>query len=133
MFNSNGYCQFFYYSWKDNKKRFNSKLPFDTSALVNHGKDSTFTVEYPDFIKNIRLKINLKTHRITSISLLSNLGIEADFMVDTNLHSMTTNAKNTQKVTTNTKEEQPEVNYEMDIKANEAITCIFGSYGTRLD
>jgi hypothetical protein len=118
MFNSNGYCQFFYYSWKDNKKRFNSKLPFDTSALVNHGKDSTFTVEYPDFIKNIRLKINLKTHRITQISLLSNLGIEAEFIVDTNLHSLTTNAKNTQKVTTNTKEEQPEVNYEMDIKAN---------------
>jgi hypothetical protein len=28
MFNSMGYCQFFYYSVKDNKKRFNSKLPF---------------------------------------------------------------------------------------------------------
>lgn len=77
LFNTNGYCQFFYYSWKDNKKRSNSKLPFDTNSLVNPGKESTFTVEYPDFIKNIRLKINIKTHRITQLSLVSNLGIEA--------------------------------------------------------
>ena len=75
LFNTNGYCQFFYYSWKDNKRRFNSKLPFETSSLANQGKDSTFTVEYPDFIKNIRLKINIKTHRITQLSVLSNLGI----------------------------------------------------------
>jgi hypothetical protein len=33
-----GFCQFFYYSIKDSKKRFNSKLPFDTVNLINPGK-----------------------------------------------------------------------------------------------
>ena len=107
LFNTNGYCQFFYYSQKDNKKRLNSKLPFETANLVNAGKQSTFTVQYPDFIKNIRLKLNLKTHRITQISLVSNLGIEAEFIVDTNLHSLVASSKGTQKVSTQSKQEQP--------------------------
>ena len=76
IFNTNGYCQFFYYSCRDNKQKFNSKLPFDTSNLLNQGKDSSFTVEYPDFIRNIRLKINIKTHRITALTVVSNLGLE---------------------------------------------------------
>lgn len=114
MFNTNGYCQFFYYSCRDNKQRFNSKLPFDTSHLVNQGRDSSFTVEYPDFVKNIRLKINLKTHKVTALTVVSNLGIEGDFVVDTNM-----GLKTEKKTIPGIKEEQaPEANYEMDIKGN---------------
>lgn len=64
MFNSSGYYQFFYYSVKDKKKTYVGKLPFDTNALVNHGKETTFTVDHPDFIKSLRFKINLRSQRI---------------------------------------------------------------------
>ena len=46
------------------------------------GKESTFTVEAPDYIKNIRLKINLKSQKITEMHLLSNLGVQGDFVYD---------------------------------------------------
>jgi hypothetical protein len=41
-----------------------------------NGKESTFTVESPDFVKNIRLKINLKTQRIMEMHVVSNLGVQ---------------------------------------------------------
>lgn len=53
--------------------------------MLNQGKDSSFTVEYPDFIKNIRLKINLRTHKVSALTVVSNLGIEGDFVVDNTL------------------------------------------------
>ena len=52
------------------------KLPFDPSTLLGNGKESAFTVEVPDFIKNIRLKINLKTQKIIEMHLVSNLGVQ---------------------------------------------------------
>ena len=65
LFNSQGYFIFHYYSVKDHKRRFTGKLPFDPSSLPTSGKQSTFTVEAPDFVKNLRLKINLKSQKIT--------------------------------------------------------------------
>jgi hypothetical protein len=50
--------------------------------LTVSGKESTFTVEAPDYIKNIRLKINLKSQKITEMHLLSNLGVQGEFVVD---------------------------------------------------
>lgn len=82
LFNSAGYFYFHYYSVKDNKKRFTSKLPFDPLSLPVNGKESTFTVEAPDFIKNIRLKINLKSQKITEMHVVSNLGVQGEFAVD---------------------------------------------------
>jgi len=41
------------------------------------------------------------------MSLVSNLGIEAEFVVDTNLHSLVSNSKTTQKVTSVSKDDQP--------------------------
>jgi hypothetical protein len=82
LFNSVGYFIFHYYSVKDNKKKFAGKLPFDPIALPVNGKESTFTVEAPDFIKNIRLKINLKSQKITEMHLVSNLGVQGEFSVD---------------------------------------------------
>lgn len=64
LFNSAGYFLFSYYAVKDPKRKFTGKLPFEPSTLQVSGKESTFTVESPDFVKNIRLKINLKTQRI---------------------------------------------------------------------
>lgn len=64
MFNTSGYYQFFYYSVKDKNKTYVGRLPFDTNSLTYNGKESTFTVEYPDFIKNIKLKLNLRTQKI---------------------------------------------------------------------
>ena len=34
---------------------------------------------------------------------------------------------------TSAKDDQTEVYYDMDIKPNEAITCMFGSYGVKTD
>ena len=76
LFNSQGYFIFHYYSVKDNKKKFVGKLPFETGSLQISGKESTFTVEAPDFVKNIRLKINLKSQKITEMHLVSNLGVQ---------------------------------------------------------
>lgn len=64
MFNTSGYYQFFYYSVKDKNKTYVGRLAFDTNSLTHNGKESTFTVEYPDFIKNIKLKLNLRTQKI---------------------------------------------------------------------
>jgi len=82
LFNSAGYFLFSYYSAKDNKKRTVGKLPFEPSSLTVSGKESTFTVEAPDYIKNIRLKINLKSQKITEMHLLSNLGVQGEFVVE---------------------------------------------------
>ncbi len=61
---------------KDPKRKITGKLPFDPSTITGNGKESTFTVESPDYIKNIRLKINLKTQKITEMHLISNLGVQ---------------------------------------------------------
>ena len=76
LFNSSGFFQFSYYSVKDYNKKMTGKLPFDPSTLAATGKESTFTVEHPDFIKNIRVKVNLKTQKITEMHVVSNLGIQ---------------------------------------------------------
>ena len=76
MFNTCGYYQFFYYSMKDKNKTYVGKLPFDTNSLTVNGKESTFTVEYPDFIKSLKLKINLRTQRVLEITITSNLGVQ---------------------------------------------------------
>jgi len=65
LFNSAGYFLFSYYAVKDSKRKYTGKLPFDTSLLTVNGKESTFTLEAPDYVKNIRLKVNLKSQRIT--------------------------------------------------------------------
>lgn len=82
LFNTSGYYQFFYYSVKDKNKTYVGKLPFDPNSLLTHGKESTFTVEYPDFIKNIQLRINLRTQRILDIKFTSNIGIQGEFSIE---------------------------------------------------
>lgn len=82
LFNSAGYFLFSYYAVKDPKRKFTGKLPFDPSAMQLNGKESSYTVEAPDFIKNIRLKINLKTQKIMEMHLVSNLGVQGEFAVD---------------------------------------------------
>lgn len=116
---------------KDNKKKYAGKLPFEPTALPVNGKESAFTVEAPDFIKNIRLKINLKSQKITEMHVVSNLGVQGEFAVDANKEIP--QKKSEIKPASTAKEEQLEVHYEMDVKANEAITCIFGSYGFKQD
>jgi hypothetical protein len=132
LFNSAGYFLFSYYAVKDNKRKYTGKLPFEANTLQVNGKESTFTVEYPDFVKNIRLKINLKTQRIMEMHVVSNLGVQGEFAVDSPAPTSNVKGKESKPVTT-AKEEQLEVHYEMDVKPNEAITTIFGSYGFKTD
>lgn len=44
----------------------------------------------------MRLKLNVKTHRISCLTLISNLGIEGEFVVDSTLHSLTVALKSNQ-------------------------------------
>ncbi|CAM6005742.1 unnamed protein product [Sphagnum balticum] len=64
---------------KDHTKIFNPPLPFDVAVIVK-GKESTFTVEYPDYIKEFKLHINVKQNRISQIVVVSNMGITAEFI-----------------------------------------------------
>lgn len=79
VFNSVGYYNFWYYSVKDHHKTFNPPLPFDVNSVAK-GKESTFTVEYPDYIKEFKLYINLKQSRIYRLDVVSNMGITAEFI-----------------------------------------------------
>lgn len=81
MFNAAGYYSFWYYSVHDKTKIYNPPLPFDINT-ISKGKESTFTVEYPDYIKEFKLHINLKQSRITRIEVVSNMGISAEFISD---------------------------------------------------
>lgn len=84
VFSSTGYFIFHYYSIKDSKLHFVGKLPFDPSSLPI-GKETAFTIEAPDFVKNIRLRINLKSQKITEMHLVSNLGLQGEFAVEGNI------------------------------------------------
>ena len=77
-------------------------------------------------MKNIRLKINLKTQKIMEMHIVSNLGVQGEFAVDSPVVVAAKGKDN--KPVSSAKEEQLEVHYEMDVKPNEAITTIFGSY-----
>lgn len=81
VFNSAGYFQFQYYLMKDPKITLIGKVPFDFNAIPQ-GRESVFAVENPDFVKNIRVKINMKTQRILEVHVLSNLGIQGEFVAD---------------------------------------------------
>lgn len=63
--------------------------------------------------------------------LLSNLGVQGEFVVD--ILGPAEKGKKQVKPTTTGKQQQLEAHYEMDVKPNEAITCVFGSYGFKQD
>lgn len=83
-------------------------------------------------MKNIRVKVNLKSQKITEMHVISNLGVQGDFAVDSAPVSNAPKGKGEKPVAT-AKEEQLEVHYEMDVKPNEAMTTVFGSYGFKAD
>lgn len=63
--------------------------------------------------------------------VVSNLGVQGEFAVE--VPKEAPQKKSEIKPASTAKEEQLEVHYEMDVKPNEAISCIFGSYGFRQD
>lgn len=63
--------------------------------------------------------------------VVSNLGVQGEFSVD--VAKQVPQKKSQIKPSSTAKEEQLEVHYEMDVKGNEAISCIFGSYGFKQD
>ena len=66
--------------------------------------------------------------------IVSNLGVQGEFAVEPPPSNNPSAPKKSQiKPASTAKEEQLEVHYEMDVKSNEAINCIFGSYGFRQD
>ena len=66
--------------------------------------------------------------------LVSNLGIQGEFTAEMPQGNANTAPKKGEiKPSSTAKEEQLEVHYEMDVKSNEAIGCMFGSYGFRQD
>ena len=66
--------------------------------------------------------------------LISNLGVQGEFVVDILGPAEKGGQKRSEvKPTTTGKQLQLEAHYEMDVKPNEAITCIFGSYGFKQD
>lgn len=66
--------------------------------------------------------------------MVSNLGIQGQFAVEISQGNPNTAPKKGEiKPSSTAKEEQLEVHYEMDVKPNEAISCMFGSYGFRQD
>lgn len=78
--------------------------------------------------------MNLKTQKITEMHVVSNLGIQSEFVVDAPVNA-SSNLKGGKegKSGSGIKEEPLEAYYEMDVKPNEAITCLFGSYGYKTD
>ena len=65
--------------------------------------------------------------------VVSNLGIQGEFTVDTLINQNNANKGKEGNKASALKEEQMEAYYEMDVKPSEAISCIFGSYGCKMD
>ena len=63
--------------------------------------------------------------------MTSNLGVQGDFVVEIQ-NPLQPNVKPPSKPLTSGNE-QVEIYYDMDIKPNEAIYCMFGSYNVRTD
>ena len=77
----------------------------------------------------MKLKINLRTQKIIEMEISSNLGIQGEFLAEP--PPQNPNSKpSTKPIASN---DPVEIYYDMDIKANEAISCIFGSYGLKTD
>ena len=63
--------------------------------------------------------------------MTSNLGVQGEFITETGQNLPGGKPPTSKPLTSNN--EMIEIYYDMDIKSNEAITCMFGSYGVRTD
>ena len=121
-----GYYQFSYYLVKNPEKTFTCPLPFDVHSALK-GKESTFTVEHPDFIQGFKLRINPRTSKIFGMEVTSNLGQKMNF-----LDALEPPKKQKDKGGEE-EDSKGEMSYTMKMKSNEAPTLMFGSYASVYD